>query len=248
MTDNFEPVIHFCTLKRGKPNAIANPGSGKISPGGVCMASDPSYLSAFISAAAGLGGVWLGGWLTMKREAERERDRIQRERSYLAVLVIAHLDRLATDCLHVARDDGTFEARPAGSDGTHAVTVPAPKFQPLDLQVDWKVLPVDLMYRILNLPYKVDQLLERVAGVREHDEPPDYTDTFWTRQHGFAELGLEVSALARHLRQHAGLPSEHPEQREWSRDDQLRAQRDKIAKMREDYEARMSSRHSLELT
>lgn len=212
------------------------------------MTIDLSFLPSAISAASGLCGVWLGSWLTTRRDAERERGRIEKESKYLAILVLAHLDRFVRQCSEVSYDNGTIEGRPASDDGIyHEFTVPAPRFDPLDLKVDWKVLPADLMYDILDLPNKTEQLQDEVNGVREHDEPPDYTHTFWTRQHGFAELGLEVSALARRLRQHAGLP-ERADRRGRSRDDLLRAQRDKIAKALGDYERRVSANASREVT
>src|SRR3546814_9621353 len=107
---------------------------------------------SLISAASGLCGVWLGGQLTSKREAGREKDRERRESSYLAILVVAHLDRFVDGCVQVSFDDGTSEGRPAGKDGVYCeATVPPPSFDPLNLSVDWKVLPADLMYGILNL-------------------------------------------------------------------------------------------------
>jgi purine-cytosine permease-like protein len=47
---------------------------------------DWTFLPSIISAASGLGGVLLGGYLTWKREAARESDRIKKESSYLSIL------------------------------------------------------------------------------------------------------------------------------------------------------------------
>jgi hypothetical protein len=62
---------------------------------------------------------------------------------------VSHLDRFANACLGVAHDDGTTYGAPAGKNGQHEVTVAAPEFKPLDIEVEWKVLPKDLMYDIL---------------------------------------------------------------------------------------------------
>lgn len=188
------------------------------------MASDWSAVPALISAASGLGGVWLGGWLTGSRERRREAERMDKEASYLAVLAVAHLDRFADGCLDVARDDGTSEGEPAGRGGVHASTVTPPTFDPLALKVDWKVLPNDLMYSVLNIPYEQEQLHNRIAGVAEHDDPPEYTTTFWTRRKGYAELGLKVSAIAQRLRVQAGLPVQASESEDWTRENLLRAE------------------------
>lgn len=192
------------------------------------MADEWSILQSAISAAAGLGGVWLGGTLTGRREEKRENQRVAKESDYLAILVVAHLDRLANSCLHVALDDGTSEGRPAGEHGYYEPTVATPKFSPLSFEVDWKVLPQDLMYEILNLPYRIEQLESHVAGAWEFDDPPDFAEFFWTRRYGFAELGLEVSALATKLRQHAHLPVAVAKDDEWNRDACLREQIQKV--------------------
>jgi hypothetical protein len=203
-----------------------------------------TLLQSLISAASGLGGVWLGGRLTWKREESRESDRIKKESSYLAILVVAHLDRFINGCLQVSFDDGTSEGRPAGENGYHQTTVTSPRFDPLELDVEWKVLPADLMYGILNLPYRTEQLEDDIANTGEYDDPPDYAETFWTRQHGFAVLGIEVSELARKLRLHAGLPVDTPADGGKCRDDFLREQRDKFFEERAAYELRRAASHS----
>jgi hypothetical protein len=210
------------------------------------MANDWSPLwQSLISAASGLGGVWLGGRLTWKREESRESDRIKKESGYLAILVVAHLDRFVNGCLQVSFDDGTGEGRPAGADGYHQTTVSSPKFDPLALDFEWKVLPADLMYGILNLPYRTEQLENDIANTSENDDPPDYAETFWTRQHGFAVLGLEVSELARKLRLYAGLPIDAPADGGRSRDDLLREQRDKFVDARAAYDLSRAASYSL---
>jgi hypothetical protein len=83
------------------------------------MAFDWNFFPSLISAASGFGGVWLGGRLTWKREALRENDRVKKESGYLAILVVAHLDRFVNGCVQVSFDDGTSEGRPAGKDGVY---------------------------------------------------------------------------------------------------------------------------------
>lgn len=199
-------------------------------------------------STAGLAGVWFGASLAGRREEKRERQRIEKEFSYLAILAIAHLDRLANDCVDVALDDGTSEGRPAGPDGDyHMATTSTPEFEPLSLEVEWKVLPADLMYGILNLPYQIEQLGNRVSGIWEHDAPPDYTQTFWFRRSGFARLGLEASDLAAQLRKHAGLPAEPAAEGEWNRDECMREQIEKIESARKAYEARWAASNLVDL-
>jgi len=158
--------------------------------------------------------------------------------------VVAHLDPFINGCVDVSFDDGTSEGRPAGQDGYHQSSFNTPEFDPLALDVEWKVLPADLMYGILNLSYQTEQLENDIANTWEYDDPPDYAETFWTRQHGFAVLGLEVSDLARRLRLHAGLPVDIPADSGRNRDDLLLEQRDKFVAARAAYELRRAATHS----
>lgn len=199
------------------------------------------FIQSAISASAGLVGVWLGGRLTWQREAARESERNMKEASYLAILVVAHLDRLANECLRVALDDGTEEGRPAGNGGCYAPTIRTPTFDSITLDVNWKALPLDLMYDILGMPDRIEQLNRHVAGTWEFDDPPEYTEFFWARKYGYAVLGLEVSALARRLRDHAALPTPDRERGEWNRDDQLREQQDKVTEERAAHQSRVAS-------
>jgi hypothetical protein len=197
------------------------------------MADGWSIVQSLITAGAGLGGVFLGGYMTTRREDNRERRHVEKESGYLAILVVAHLDRLANKCMHVSLDDGTSEGRPAAQDGeTYEPTIETPTFDPLALGVDWKVLPAGLMYGILNLPYSIEQLDNHIAGSWEYDDPPKFTEFFWARRFGYAELGLAISDLAKQLRKHAGLPIEAPTEGEWNRDACMQEQMDKITEAR----------------
>jgi hypothetical protein len=205
------------------------------------MAIEYSLIQSAISAAAGLEGVWLGGRLTQKREEAREHAREMKDATYLAILVVTHLDRFANACLHVALDDGTEEGRPAGSNGCWAPTVTPPAFDPLSFDVNWKALPANLMYDILSMPYRIEQLEQNLLNVYEYDGPPDYAEYFWARQYGYAVLGLEFSELAQQLRAHADLPALPEEPGDWNRDNQLRGKRDKVEAERTAWQTRQAA-------
>lgn len=199
-------------------------------------------MNSAISAAAGLGGVGLGGWLTSRREERLEHNRLQREAYYLAALVAAHLDRFANGCLPVAYDDGTQEGLPAGGNGEyHRSTVSPPEFEPLELDVDWKVLPPTLMAEILQLPFRVEQLEHNLTGIWEFDDGPEYVEFFWARQERYAELGIEVSELAQRLRMFAGLPMPPGTPDEYTLNQVLQEKRDKIRAERQRHEARLAA-------
>ncbi|MFC4484552.1 hypothetical protein [Cupriavidus campinensis] len=146
-----------------------------------------------------------------------------RETYYLAVLVSTHLDRFVSECVSVAFDDGTSMGQPAGGDGQYETTVTTPHFDPLSIEVDWKVLPQDLMHAILRLPYKVESLNRHISAVGEFDDPPDYAEFFWARQYGYAGLGLDVVQLSRTLLSHVGLrPEPMSFDKDWSAERGLR--------------------------
>ena len=180
--------------------------------------------AAIISAVAGISGVILGNLSVAVKEYVVSRRARNKNTVYLAILVVSHLDRLANDCLDVAQDDGTEGGQPAGSDGQqHVPTTSYPEFQPLDISVDWKLLPRDLLYPILRLPDQLDQLQSRLAAISEYEcDYPDHTEYFWVRRREHADLGLNAIALAQKLRKHSGLPVEEPEPNEWSREQGLR--------------------------
>ncbi len=198
-------------------------------------------VQAGISAAAGLGGVWLGGHLTNSRETKREESERRQAACYLATLVLAHLDRFSEACIDVAFDDGTSEGQPAGDHGYHQATTSDPAFDPLELEVQWNAISPELMYEVLNLPHRTRELQRYLNTDTGFEDPPDFAEYFWTRQHEFAQLGLGVIDLAARLRSHAGLPPPLPGPSARHRDDVLRERRDELASLRREHEARLAA-------
>jgi len=198
-------------------------------------------ISTIIGAAAGILGGLLSNTFVAVKEWRNTRKLETKDSEYLAILVVSHLDRFSNGCLNVAYDDGTSEGRPAGNNGEyHQTTVKPPEFLPLDIKVEWKVLPKDLMYAILEIPNKRDRIENRLAGICEFDDPPDYTEFFWSRQRDYAELGLHVSEIARRLRKHADMPIEEGPASDWNREQAMREVIDKIDEKRAAWEKRVA--------
>ncbi|CAB3682095.1 hypothetical protein R8871_02569 [Paraburkholderia graminis C4D1M] len=185
---------------------------------------DTGNVSAIISASAGIIGVLLGNSFVTVKELVVNRSKRRKDTAYLAIIVVSHLDRFANGCSSVAWDDGTSEGRPAGrNEEEYRPTTEPPEFQPLDIDVEWKVLPRELMYEILRLPDLREQIQNRLAGIAEYDNDyPEHAEYFWTRRRDYADLGLRTSELSRRLRRHAGMPAEEPKPGEWNRDGGLR--------------------------
>lgn len=197
-----------------------------------------AHISAVISAGAGITGVLLGNALVAIKEWRKDHKKDRRDRTFLSILVVSHLDRFVSGCWSVAMDDGTSEGRPAGRDGSHQTTVTPPEFLPLEIDVEWKVLPRDLMYEILQIPDRRERLQSQLSGIAEFDGPPDYTDFFQARMRDYAELGLHVSAVAKRLRKHAGMPIEQPIEGEWNREADMQKVIDRIDALRAEQEKR----------
>lgn len=186
------------------------------------MTPDASILPSIISALSGLGGVWLGGWITNRREAHKEIAQRAQATAYLAILVSAHLDHLADQSLSVSYDDGTSEGRPAGKDQEyHATTVKAPIFDPLALSVDWRILPTGLMHDVLTLPQLQAQVNRYLDHIWEYDDPPEFSDYFRSRQLEYARIAVKAAELAVRLRKHAKLPTHRSEVEGFDRDARL---------------------------
>lgn len=202
---------------------------------------DSANVNAIISAISGLAGVGIGALLTHLQELRAEKIKDKRDTSYLAILVVTHLDRFANGCMSVAYDDGTSEGRPAGEDGIyHQTTARPPEFAPLDIKVEWGVLPRKLMYDILEIPAKQEHLENQLNSVWEFDNPPDYTEFFMRRRRDYADLGLKVSGVAKRLREFAQMPIEEGIPGDWNRDVAMQEIIDKLDAARAAYEKRQA--------
>lgn len=200
-----------------------------------------AHIAAIIGAGAGIIGTLLGNSFVAVKEWLGNRKREKRDGSYLAILVVSHLDRFANGCLVVAHDDGTENGQPAGNGEYYRDTVSAPVFLPLSIEVEWKVLPKDLMYDVLQIPDKREQIENRIASIWEFDDPPERCEYFRTRQRDYAELGLHVSAVATRLRKYSGMEITKVPPGEWSREIAMQEIIDKIDKERAAHERRVAT-------
>ncbi len=202
---------------------------------------DSGNVSAIISASAGILGVLLGNGFVTVKEIVLTASKTKKDVDYLAILVVSHLDRFAQGCVAVSKDDGTNDqGEPADEGQRWAPTVKTPEFQPLDIKVEWKVLPQTLMYEIMRIPDVQEGVNRRISASWSSDDQPDYTEFFWTRRAGYAELGLKVTAVAKRLRAHAGFPTEDVADGESSRESELQASLQLVAEARATYEARVA--------
>ena len=215
----------------------AMPAKGQPMEEGMDIGSGP----AIISAGSGILGALVGGLIVVGKEMYFNKKKREKETVYLAAIVSSHLERFANSCSNVAFDDGTEYGRPSAENGEYKPTTTPPEFQPLDIEVEWKVLPNDLIYSILQIPDQQAQVQNRHTGIADFAyDPPFHTEYFWTRRRDYADLGLQASDLARRLRSHAKIPMKAPKLGERSRDQGLREIIEKIDSERESHERRLT--------
>lgn len=147
----------------------------------------------------------------LRHEQQLAEDKQQKELLYITTELVFHLERFAEHCVRVATD--------AGYEDSGGVT----RFSeiPEDLSLttisgDWRVLPRQLMYRVRELPVLQNGADRAVSSAAEHDDPPDYSDTYYERRYQYAWLGLKTIILSRRLRNLAQLPATRLDATPWS--------------------------------
>lgn len=175
------------------------------SPDGLAFHLGAKMEPAYISGAAGILGALLGTSIVWIKEVVIAGKKTKKDATYLAVIVGSHLERYANTCLAIAYDDGYDEGQPAGGNGICDIVVKAPAIQPLDLEVEWRSIDAKLMYDILRIPDRQEQI-HRLLRSGGYDDPPEHTDYFWERRQKFAELGIAVIEIVTRLRKEAKLP------------------------------------------
>ena len=198
-------------------------------------------VKALITAAAGFAGVWYGQRNLARKDAKQaaqEAKNVAQEIAFIASVVIEHLERYIDGCVAVAYDDGTDCGQPAGGNGYHETTTQPPEFDPHKLDVRWQSLPPDLIYDIFAMRTRQEHI-QGILGNPGFDDPPDFSEYFWTRRILFAKLGQQVTEIALRLRKAGGLPNEILANGDWSRD----ARFVEVVKMSEAYQARRERLH-----
>ena len=159
------------------------------------------------SAIFGLVGVVLGTLLTVAKEWWFQSSKNRKDAEYLSIQVSCALEQYVARCAKVVADDGLCYGQP-DKDGYSSIQVSSPTFEPESLKVEWKSLPGNLMYEVLDFPYKAEVASQSVDSAFEYAAtPPDFDEGFEERHFQYATLGIAASTLAEKLRQHVGLPA-----------------------------------------
>ena len=159
------------------------------------------------AALIGLVGVIIGAMVATAKDWWFHSVKKKEDQTYLAIQISCLLERFTIGCLEVAYDDGLFHGQ-RDEQGCLSPQVKTPDFEPLKIDVNWKSLPTNLMYKILRLPSQVDDANAYIRAAWEYASfPPDYEELFEARIEKYAELGLIATALVEELQKLAKLPS-----------------------------------------
>lgn len=138
-------------------------------------------------------------------------DKNEKELLFIATEMVFHLERFAELCVKVATDTGYED-----SSGITRYSVRPEDLSLTDISGDWRVLPRQLMYRIRELPVLQNSADRAISVAEEHDDPPDYDDTFYARRYQYTRLGLKAIILARRVRKLVYLPDTRLDATPWS--------------------------------
>lgn len=146
-----------------------------------------------------IGGVFLGGRLGWIGKYIRHRYTASQRAKYLAVRVIIALDRYVEKCAaSLTEHDPDFP-----DDRNPDLNWNLPEKPTLPTDVDWTTLPVDLTYRVLEIPQRDAEAREAViyaVDVADGDAGKNTMDEY------FEKIALDAAACAIQLRSNYGLP------------------------------------------
>ena len=150
----------------------------------------------------GIAGVFVGALLTILREFFNEWRSKRNDARYLAVRVSCQLDHFISGCFEVVCDNGVEDQQ-----GCLVTNSKTPTIDLDGIDGKWQSMRFDLMYRILDLPNRLNYAKEVISIAAEYgDGAPDYRDAFRARQYQYALLGIEANEIAETLRSKYSMP------------------------------------------
>lgn len=170
------------------------------------MASEFSASITLLAAAIGAAAALLGTGLSFGRDWYGQRLKDGEQRTFVALRLAADLEDFAIRCALAAGDHGEPETQDHGQE-EYVARHSTPEFK-LDYSAyEWRLIPKDLLMRILELPHLAQRAHACLDGVSEFVAgPPFYEEFFQERSLRFGRLGLRALDLARDLRTRHGAP------------------------------------------
>lgn len=161
-----------------------------------------------LAAAIGAGAALLGIALSFGRDWFVQRLKDGEQRTFVAIRLAAELEDFATRCALAASDHGEPKIQAHGQE-EYVARYSTPKFEIDYSGYEWRLIPKDLLLRVLELPYLVCRSHAYLDGVSEFVAgPPHYEEFYTERSLRFGNLGLATLKLAQDLRvRHGATPS-----------------------------------------
>lgn len=160
-----------------------------------------------IAAAIGAGAALLGVALSFGRDWFVQRLKDGEQRTFVAIRLAAELEDFATRCALAASDHGEPQIQTHGQE-EYVARYSTPEFEIDYSGYEWRLIPKDLLLRILEMPYLVRRAHAYLEGVNEFiASPPNYEEFYSERSIKFGLLGAAALRLAQDLRvRHGATP------------------------------------------
>lgn len=170
------------------------------------MSSEIPASVPLLAAAIGAAAALLGTALSFGRDWYGQRLKDGEQRTFVAMRLAADLEDFAIRCALAAGDRGEPEIQAHGQE-EYVPRHSTPDFT-LDYSAyEWRLVPKDLLMRVLELPHLAQRAHAFLDGVSEFVAgPPYYEEFFQERSLRFGRLGLRSLDLARDLRTRHGAP------------------------------------------
>lgn len=160
-----------------------------------------------IAAMIGAGAALLGTALSFGRDWFVQRLKDGEQRTFVAIRLAAELEDFANRCALAGSDHGEPQVQAHGQEEY------IPRYSTPDFVIDyssyeWRLIPKDLLLRILEVPHLVRRAHAYLDGVNEFVAGPPYYEEFYNeRSLRFGNLGLAALKLAQDLRiRHGATP------------------------------------------
>jgi len=148
----------------------------------------------------------IGSTIDFAKELWLRHEENKKEKEYLCIKVSSMFDKFIHSGYAVVCDNGLFQGG-HDSDGCRSPQVSLPIFETELENVNWKSLPVKLMYEILDFPNEVENANYKIQGAMEFESlPPDYKEGFEERQYQYALLCVKAFEISSKLRKESNLP------------------------------------------
>ncbi len=169
------------------------------------MSEDTAFVP-IIAATIGATAALLGAALSFGRDFFVQRLKDGEQRTFVAIRLAADLEDFSARCALAGSDHGEPQIQSHGQEeyiSRHCT----PEFEIDYSAYEWRLIPKDLLLRVLELPHLVHRAHAYLDGVTEYIAGPPYYEEFYIeRSVRFGRLGLVALKLARDLRVRHGAP------------------------------------------